>query len=86
MEALVQAVTETSHRPHALADLSEQLQSVPADDLGTTPFVLVGTIEEMAAQLRRQAEQLGITRYVVREPSIDPITQVLSLVNGHPQQ
>jgi probable F420-dependent oxidoreductase len=86
IEALVQVVTVTNDRPHALADLSERLQGVPVDDLGLTPFALVGTVEEMAAQLGRQAEQLGITRYVVREPAIDPITQVLSLINGHPQQ
>jgi len=35
----------------------------------------------MAAQLGRQAEQLGITRYVVRQPAIDPIEHVLSLLN-----
>lgn len=81
IEALVQVVTVTEDRPHALADLSERLQGVPVGDLDKTPFVLVGTIEEMAAQLVRQAEQLGITRYVVREPAIDPVAHVLSLLN-----
>ncbi len=81
IEALVQAVTVTDDRSHALADLSERTHGVPVGDLGTTPFALVGTIKEMAAQLGRQAEQLGITRYVVRQPAIDPIEHVLSLLN-----
>jgi len=81
IEALVQAVTVTDDRSHALAELSERTQGVPVGDLGTTPFALVGTIKEMAAQLGRQAEQLGITRYVVRQPAIDPIEHVLSLLN-----
>ena len=81
IEALVQIVTVTDDRPRALDELSEQLDGVPADDLGATPFVLVGTVQEMAAQLGRQADQLGITRYVVREPAVEPMTQVLSLIN-----
>lgn len=81
IEALVQVVTATEDRPQALADLSERLHGVPVGDLDKTPFLLVGTIENMAAQLVHQAEQLNITRYVVREPAIDPITRVLALLN-----
>jgi hypothetical protein len=32
----------------------------------------------MAAQMRRQAEEFGITSYVVREPAVPDLEQVLA--------
>ncbi len=53
----------------ALGDLASQIPGALAADLARTPFLLIGTHEEMAAQLLRQAGELGIiTSYVVREP------------------
>jgi protein-S-isoprenylcysteine O-methyltransferase Ste14 len=42
---------------------------LPADVAGT-PFLLIGSHEEMAAQIRTQAAELGITSYVVREQAV----------------
>lgn len=78
LEALVQVVQVTEDRPAALADLAAELPSASLDDLAQTPFVLIGTIAEMAAQLRRQSEELGISRYVVREPAVEVMEQVLA--------
>lgn len=79
VEALVHVVTVTDDRAESLARLSEE-HGISVADLEQTTFVLVGTVEEMAAQLVDQAARLGITRYVVREPSIQPLAQVLSLL------
>ncbi len=40
--------------------------------------LLAGSVEETAAQLVRQARELGITRYVVREPAVEAASRVLS--------
>ena len=77
VEALVQVVTVTNDRGQALADLRDQLPGGSADDLAETPFVLVGTVEEMAQQLLRQAQQLGISRYVVRETAVENVERIL---------
>jgi hypothetical protein len=45
--------------------------------------VLIGTHEEMARQLQMQASELGITRYVVREPAAGDLERVLALLAGH---
>ncbi|MGH3448488.1 MAG: hypothetical protein ACRDP4_12790 [Nocardioidaceae bacterium] len=66
-----------------LAELSEQVPGASPEDLAETPFVLVGSVEEMAEQLLRQSDQLGITRYVVREGAIDPVESVLPLLSDH---
>lgn len=80
IEALVQVVTITDDRESAIEKLGERVSRASQQDLEATPFVLIGTPEEMAAQLVRQAEMLGITRYVVREPAMDSIERVLPLL------
>lgn len=80
IESLVHVVTVTDDRLQSLSDLTGRLQGTTDDDLDRTPFVLVGSVKEMAAQLVRQARELGITRYVVREPAVEAASRVLSLL------
>ncbi|WP_175543628.1 LLM class flavin-dependent oxidoreductase [Micromonospora pattaloongensis] len=77
IEALVQVVTVTNKRAEVLAELAQRLPGATPDDLAQTPFLLVGSIEQMAHQLARQAQQFGISRYVVREPAVDTAEQLL---------
>lgn len=81
LEALVQVVTVTEDRSGGMEELAGRLAGVSPDDVDGTPFALIGTVEEMAAQLRRQAEELGISRYVVRESAVEPMTAVLALLS-----
>jgi len=81
IEALVQVVAVTANRDQALAELATRFQGVPVQDLGSKPYMLIGTITEMVDQLQRQAKALGITRYVVREPAIDSAAQIISLLD-----
>lgn len=80
LEALVQVVTVTDHRDQALAELAIQFPEVSVQDAGSTPYLLIGTIPEMVDQLRRQAQDFGITRYVFREPALDSAA-ILALLN-----
>ena len=81
IEALVQIVTVTDDRGQALADLATRISGVSVQEAGSTPYLLLGTITEMVDQLRRQAEDFGITRYVVREPALDAAAQIIALLN-----
>ncbi len=81
IDALVQVVRRADDREAALADLSAEL-GAPVDDLAGTPFVMVGTEDEMVAQLRRQASEFGITSYVVREPAIETVLGVMVRLAG----
>lgn len=78
VEALVQVVAPTEERGQTLDELAHRLPGPSVADLDSTPFVLVGTIDQMADQLRRQSEELGITRYVVREDAVDTVEEVLA--------
>jgi probable F420-dependent oxidoreductase len=79
LEALVQAVVVTRDRQAALSELEAKF-GVPASDLAVTPYLLVGSHAEMAAQLRDQAGRLGITRYVVRQRAVPDLEAVLPLL------
>jgi probable F420-dependent oxidoreductase len=80
LEALVQIVTVTDDRAAALKEVKAQIPSAAEPDIDRTPFILVGTHQQMAAQLRRQATDLGITSYVVREPAVPALEHVLALL------
>lgn len=80
LEALVQVVTLTEDRAGSADVLSERIPNATSEDIMRTPFVLIGTVEQMAAQVLRQAEEFNITRYVVREPAVEPMEAVLSLL------
>jgi probable F420-dependent oxidoreductase len=80
IEALVQVVTVTDDRDAAIRDISSRLPGASADDIAHTPFVLVGSHQAMAGQLRAQAGEFGITSYVVREPAVPDLERVMQLL------
>lgn len=80
IEALVQRVTVTGDRAAAAEDISAEIPGALPEDVARTPFLLIGSHEEMAAQMLRQAEELGITSYVVREQAVPDLERVLALV------
>jgi hypothetical protein len=54
-------------------------------ELLASPFVLIGTIDEIIHQLGAAHRDWGISRYTVREPAADAITEVISkLAEGRP--
>ena len=82
IEALVQSVTLTGDRAAAIEEISAGITGASAEDVARTPFLLIGSHEQMAAQLIRQAGELGITSYVVREQAVPDLERVLALIGG----
>jgi probable F420-dependent oxidoreductase len=81
VEALVQFVRVTDDRSGAVAEVSAALPSATEEDISRTPFALIGTHDQMAGQLLAQAEELGITSYVVREPAVPDMERVLAMID-----
>ncbi len=80
LEALVQTVLVTSDRDASIVQMSRRFPGATAPDIARTPYVLIGSYQQMAAQLRAQAEGLGITSYVVRQPAVPHMERVLALL------
>jgi probable F420-dependent oxidoreductase len=80
IEALVQSVKVTDDRAQAVSEISARIRGASARDIDRTPFLLIGSHEQMAAQLTRQADELGITSYVVRQQAVPDLERVLALI------
>lgn len=81
IEVLVQAVTATRDRAASIQQIADRFPGASADAVARTPFLLIGSYQQMAAQMLAQASELGITSYVVREPAIPHIERVLALLS-----
>ncbi len=77
--ALLQLVLVTDDRRAAAADLAERYGQ-PADVILETPFLLIGTVEEMADQLRRNRDRYGFTYYTVHGPFMETFAPVVEIL------
>ncbi len=66
IEALVQAVVITDDVTNAAREMTALIAGTSIDDLIATPFVWIGTVDDIAAKLEETQRTLGISRYVVR--------------------
>jgi probable F420-dependent oxidoreductase len=93
---LVQAVVVTDDRRGAAeqrvaewrraseAALSADERAVPTvEELLETPYVLIGTPDEIAAQLRRSRERWGFSYVTVHEPYMRELAPVIERLRGH---
>jgi probable F420-dependent oxidoreductase len=79
LHALVQAVVLTDARANVAEDLSKQL-STPSSDVMATPFLCLGTHEEMAHHLLACRARWGISYFTVRD--IEAFAPVMALVRS----
>jgi probable F420-dependent oxidoreductase len=81
---LVQMVIETTDRRAAAEKVLEQHgQMMTVDGLLDTPFVLIGTVEQMAEQILRNRERFGFTYYTVHGPYLEAFAPVIERVRAH---
>lgn len=79
LHALVQAVVTTDDRTGLAEDLSTRL-SMPAADLLSTPFLCLGTHEEMAEHLLACRARWSISYFSVRD--VEGFAPVIELLKG----
>lgn len=66
LNALVQVVDITDDADAAVASLCERIPALDPASARELPYVLIGTVDEIVAQLRRCRERWGITYFAVR--------------------
>lgn len=69
LNALVQrvTVTVTDDRERAARELVDDVEGLDLDDALATPFLALGTVDEIAAQLVAARERWGLSYFVVRD-------------------
>ena len=81
LHALVQSVMVTQDRRATAAKIAaEDDLSLSPDEVLDTPFLLFGTVPEMAAQLRERRERFGFSYLTVHEPSMAALAPVIELL------
>lgn len=81
LEALVQTVVVTDDVEAAAADRTRRL-GLSVDELLATPFVLMGTQDEIVAAVARHEQRWGITRFVVREDAVQSLAPLMPRLSG----
>ena len=82
LNALLQRVIVTDDRAKVADDLARQWPPLTAADVLDSPFVLLGTVDEMVETLRRRRQRWGISYYVVMEPALDTFAPVVARLAG----
>ncbi len=82
LNALVQQVIVTDDRRGAAETLARRWPELGADDILESPFALLGTVDEIVAQLVGRRARWGISYYVVFEPVIDAFAPVVARLTG----
>jgi probable F420-dependent oxidoreductase len=81
IEALVQHVEFTDDAEAHAHEIAKVIPGASGGDILASPFVWIGTPEEIALQLHEFEERWGVTRYVVREAALTQATEMLRLLN-----
>ncbi|MEV4482123.1 TIGR03621 family F420-dependent LLM class oxidoreductase [Micromonospora coxensis] len=77
LEALVQKVVVTDDAEAAAAETAGSL-GLTVPELLATPFVLIGTVDEIVAAVATHERRWGVTRFVVRADAREPLAPVLA--------
>jgi len=82
LNALVQQVIVTENHRSAAEELAQRWKMLSVADILESPFVLLGTVDEIVAQLVARRARWGISYYVVFEPVIDAFAPVVARLTG----
>ena len=80
LEALVQHVQITDDAAAVADELARRIPGASAEDILQAPFVLLGTVEELTAEVGRHRARWGITRDAVRRDALDDAARLLRAV------
>jgi probable F420-dependent oxidoreductase len=82
LNALVQRVEVTAHRSTAVEALVGRWPQLSAAEIVASPYVLVGTVDQIVEDLQRRRERWGISSYTVFERDMDACAPVVARLAG----
>ncbi|MDH6132424.1 putative F420-dependent oxidoreductase [Kitasatospora sp. MAA4] len=82
LNLLIYLVAVTDDRRATLRPSLERIPHLTEDEALDLPTLLVGTVKQMAEQLRAQRERYGFTYITVLEPSMEAFAPVIEELHG----
>jgi probable F420-dependent oxidoreductase len=78
LNVLVQRVVVTDHRRRTAEELTSRWTQLSADEILQSPFVLIGTVDQLVDDLNARRERWGISSYVVFENYMEVFASVVA--------
>ncbi|HEV8472433.1 MAG TPA: TIGR03621 family F420-dependent LLM class oxidoreductase [Methylomirabilota bacterium] len=78
LNALIQRVVVTDDRRRAAQELAQRWTQLSVEDVLTTPFLLIGTVEQMAEDLCARRERWGLSYHLVHEEALEALAPVVA--------
>ena len=82
LNALVQRVIVTEDRYAAAEELVRRWPELSAGEILETPYLLVGTVDQMVEDLKARRQRWGISYYAIHEPYLDAFAPVAARLAG----
>jgi probable F420-dependent oxidoreductase len=82
INALVQRVIVTDNRRKVAEELTGRWSDLTVEGVLESPYVLIGTLDQIVSDLRLRRERWGISYYTIREPDINTFAPVLADLAG----
>jgi probable F420-dependent oxidoreductase len=82
LNALLQQVMVTDDRRGAAEALTQRWKQLTADEFLRSPYVLIGTVEQIIADLPARRDRWGISYYTVPEPYMDALAPIVAALAG----
>jgi probable F420-dependent oxidoreductase len=82
LNALVQRVVVTEDRHKAAQEISARWPQLSASDILQSPYVLIGTVDEIVEDLEARRKRWDISYYMVQEPYFEVFAPVVARLAG----
>jgi probable F420-dependent oxidoreductase len=82
LNALVQRVVVTNDRRKGAGELARRWPQLRPEEILHSPYVLVGTVDQLVEDLQARRERWGISYYVIFEPYMDDFAPVVARLAG----
>ena len=83
LQVLVQAVVVTNDARSTAQEISRsRLPSLTADDVMSTPYLMVGSATTLTDRLVEQRERWGFSHYTVRHDALGQLEPVIAALDG----
>jgi alkanesulfonate monooxygenase SsuD/methylene tetrahydromethanopterin reductase-like flavin-dependent oxidoreductase (luciferase family) len=82
LSALVQRVVLTDDRARSAEELTDRWPQLGGAELLQSPYVLIGTVDQMVADLIARRQRWGVSYFTIFEPYVDAFAPVVAQLSG----
>ena len=82
LNALVQRVVVTDHPRQAAEELARRWTQLSPEEILQSPYVLIGTVDQIIEDLQARRRRWGISYFVIFEPYMDAFAPVVAQLAG----